>query len=407
MATSNQEYERFQLPFAEQIAFLKQKVRLPTASYRDLDSRQHDRAFVVAGAMKADLLTDLHSAVNQAVTDGQTFKQFQNNFDEILGKHGWLNDQDKGYKAWRAKVIYQTNLRTSHAAGRYKQMTDPQMLKLRPYWRYRHNTIENPRVQHERWNNLVLPADSPFWRMNFPPNGYGCKCNVDAINERQLRAMGKTKPDDEPSFDDNRKDFLSAPGASWHPDLNKYPEPIATAYVAENMRDGVFDRWLTRIGTQVDDEIKKPEYKGLSKERTIEKLRKLDQGEQYPVAVIPTAFQALLGISTQVLMFSEYDAIKQAFSRLGDQNFNFDAYRDVQYILQDPNHIIREVQDGNQQMTVWLQRGKRSYVAILQQTKTGKGLFLKSFRLGGGERELKRSLNTGGKVLYEKGNNVQ
>lgn len=395
--------ETFQLPFQEQIDFLKQKVRLPTLTHRDISSRGHDRAFVVAGAMKADLLNDLHNAVNKAVAEGQSFKQFQDGFDDILGKHGWLNGTDKEYKAWRAKVIYQTNMRTSHAAGRYKQMTDPEVLKRRPYWVYRHNSTENPRILHKRWNGLVLPADAQFWKVNFAPNGWGCQCDVYAINERQLKAMGKTKPDDEPSYDDNRTDFLSAPGASWYPDLNKYPEPIATNYVAENMRDGVFDRWLSRIATQVDDEIAKPEYKGLSKEQTIEKLRKLDKREQYPVAVVPKAFQDLLGISTQVLMFSEYDAIKQAFSRLGDKNFSFDAYRDVQYILQDPNNIIRETKTGNEQMTVWLQRGDKSYMAVLQQTKTGKGLFLKSFRLADGEREVKRALvNAKGVLLYEK-----
>lgn len=392
----------FQLPFQEQIDYLKQKVRLPTATHNEISSRQHDRAFVVAGAMKADLLTDLHNIVNQAVASGQSFKQFQDGFDGILAKHGWLNDKDQGYKAWRAKIIYETNMRTSHAAGRYKQMTDPDVLKRRPYWVYRHRSIENPRIKHQLWDNLVLPADSQFWKINFPPNGYGCKCDVDAINERQLKAMGKTKPDPEPAFDDDRKEFLSAPGASWYPDLNKYPEPIATDFVAENMRDGIFDRWLSRISTQVDEEIAKPDYKDLPKEKIIQKLRKLDQREQYPVAIIPKAFQELLGVSTQVVMFSEYDAIKQAFSRHGDKNFSFDAYRDVQYILQNPNHVIREVQDGNEQMTVWLQRGNKSYVAILQQTKTGKGLFLKSFRLGGGERELKRSLNTGGILLYGK-----
>jgi hypothetical protein len=392
----------FQLQFQQQIDFLKQKVNLPTESYREISSRQHDRAFVVAGAMKADLLTDLHNAVNKAVADGQTFKQFQEGFDDIIAKHGWLNDEDKKYKAWRARVIYQTNLRTSHAAGRYAQMTDPEVLKHRPYWRYRHNTIENPRILHEKWNNLVLPADAAFWRVNFPPNGYGCNCTIEAINERQLKAMGKTEPDAEPGFDNGeRADFNSAPGAAWHPDLNKYPEQIATAYVSENMRDGLFDRWLQRIAVQVDEEISKPDYKDIGKEQIIKKLRKLDQREEYPIAIVPVAFQKLLGIVTQVLTFSEYDAIKQAYSRHGDRNFTFDAYRDVQYILQNPNHIIRETKDGNQQMTVWLQRGNNSYMAVLQQTKTGKGLFLKSFRLANGEREVKRALKNG-ELIYEK-----
>lgn len=393
--------ENFQLPFQEQIDFLKQKVRLPTLTHRDINSRGHDRAFVVAGAMKADLLSDIHNAIIKTAESGQSFKQFQDNFDDILGKHGWLNGTDKEYKAWRAKIIYQTNMRTSHAAGRYKQMTDPEVLKRRPYWVYRHNSTEHPRILHKKWDGLVLPADALFWKVNFGPNGYGCQCDAYAINERQLRAMGKTKPDDEPAFDAVRDGFDSIPGASWYPDLNKYPEPIATAYVSENMKDGVFDRWLLRIAAQVDDEIAKPDYKDLSKEKVIQKLRKLDQREEYPIAIIPEAFQKLLGVVTQVLKFSEYDAIKQAYSRHGDKNFTFDAYRDVQYILQDPNQIIRETNDGNEQMTVWLQRGKNSYMAVLQQTKTGKGLFLKSFRLANGEREVKRALKNG-ELLYEK-----
>ena len=234
----------FQLQFQEQIDFLSQKVNLPTESHREITSRQHDRAFVVAGAMKADLLNDLHSAVNQAIADGQSFKQFQDGFDVILAKHGWLSNEDEGYKAWRARVIYQTNLRTSHAAGRYKQMTDSEVLKRRPYWVYRHNSTEHPRILHQRWNGLVLLATHPFWRRNYPPNGYGCNCGVDAINERQLKAMGKTGPDELPNFDDDRSEFDSAPGASWYPDLEKYPEPIAKAFVSENMSDGVFDRFI-------------------------------------------------------------------------------------------------------------------------------------------------------------------
>lgn len=32
--------------------------------------------------------------------------------------------------AWRTKVIYQTNMTTSYAAGRYQELTDPEFLAL-------------------------------------------------------------------------------------------------------------------------------------------------------------------------------------------------------------------------------------------------------------------------------------
>lgn len=307
------------LPFQEQIDFLRQKVRVPTKRYDELTSQQHDKAFVVAGAMKADLLADLHNAVKKAVEDGQAFHQFQSNFDEILAKSGWLNDESKGYKAWRAKIIYQTNLRTSHMAGRYKQMTDPDVLKKRPYWRYKHNTVENPRIQHKHWDDLVLPADSPFWRRNYPPNGYGCRCTVEAINERQLRAMGKSKPDELPKdyiTADERDDFTGIVGETWFPDVNKYPHDLAKALVASNLHEGVFTRWLGKIDKNIDELVFEvvPEQSAMqvvnfakitARQSEIDRLKMDDSGEKLSEAMGADEWQQHFGVQLE-----RYDASK-------------------------------------------------------------------------------------------------
>lgn len=401
--------DTWQLPFAEQVDFLKQKVNLPTKSYKDMNARQHDRAFVVAGAMKADLLNDLHAAVNKAVGEGKSAKWFQDNFMSIVAKQGWSDftgDDSKEGRAWRARVIYQTNMRTSHAAGRYKQMTDPAVLKSRPYWRYRHNSVEHPRINHQRLNNLVLPADDPFWKRNFTPNGYGCQCTIDAINERQLKALGKDKPDTAPDFEIDNDGFDSIPGASWHPDLEKYPSAIAKQYVSENMQDGVFERWLDRIAEEVKsdldtnayDDIKRLKGYSAQDEATKKLLRqRLGNTEQYPVAVLDQAQQSMLGVETQVIQFSQYDAIKQAYSRDGNTGFDHSAYGKLQYLIDNARAIIRQ----DDTMSVWIETelGK-NYVAVLQQTKSGKGLFLKSYRLGS-PNEIERAKKRG-TVLFEK-----
>jgi len=382
---------QFQLPFREQLAYLKQKKTLPTASYKDIDSRQHDKAFVVAGAMKADLLSDLHRIVIEAAESGQSFKQFQDNFDDVLGKHGWLNDADKEYKAWRANMIYQTNLRTSHAAGRYKQMTDPDVLKRRPYWRYRHNSVENPRIQHQRWNNLVLPADAQFWKVNFPPNGYGCQCTVDAINERQLKAMGKTQPDDEPSYDDHRSDFLSAPGANWYPDLDKYPEPIATQYVDATAQAGLLDRWLAQTASKVALEMAKPEFKDISKTQISKKLRKLDDGEQFPVAVIPESYKTLLGIKTQSILFRQLDAIEQAYQS------DFGHYSNIKNLFGDATQSIYKKDNA---FIVLIELQKTYYVAQLQVSS--KEIFLKSYDIAPKTKAALDKLIVGAELVYKR-----
>jgi len=90
-------------------------------------------------------------------------------------------------------VIYDTNLFSSYAAGRYEQM---QAVKAdRPYWRYRHSdAVVHPRPVHVAWNRKVLHADDPWWQTAYPPNGFGCKCFVETLSARDLARMGIPKP---------------------------------------------------------------------------------------------------------------------------------------------------------------------------------------------------------------------
>ena len=179
----------FNTPFQEQIDYLVQKLRLPTERWDDIQRSAHDRAFVVAGAAKADLLKDLHDAVVQRATDGKGLKAFQKDFKAIVAKHGWTGWTGEGTKAgeaWRTKVIYQTNMAQSYAAGRYRQMTDPDYVRLRPYWRYIHREgVRHPRPQHMAWHGLTLSHDHPFWQSHYPPNGWGCGCRIVPVSKAE------------------------------------------------------------------------------------------------------------------------------------------------------------------------------------------------------------------------------
>lgn len=204
-------------PFREQQEFFRQKLRLTSSRYDDIRLAAHDRAFIVAGANRAALVNDFANAIQTTIDEGKSIQWWRQNFGQIVNKHGWADwtgsDSPAGV-AWRTKVIYQTNLRTSYAAGRWAQMTDPKVLKVLPWWVYRHNTVENPRQQHKRWNGLTLPAKHEWFLKHYPPNGFGCACEVDAISDRQLRAMGKTGPDAVP--DDGTYTFIDGKtGESW------------------------------------------------------------------------------------------------------------------------------------------------------------------------------------------------
>jgi hypothetical protein len=174
----------FDLPFAEQVAFFKQKLNLPTRRWDDIWQEQHDRSFVVAGAMEADLLDDLRRAVEKGIREGTGIDAFRKDFWNIVDKHGWVGwtgSESKARSEWRIRTIFETNLNTSYAAGRYAQLTDPDLLSVMPYWRYVHaDGVLNPRPEHLAWDGLTLHHTHSFWQTHYPPNGWGCGCTVEA-----------------------------------------------------------------------------------------------------------------------------------------------------------------------------------------------------------------------------------
>lgn len=192
------------IPFQEAVDYLKGKVNLPTRRWDDLRHGAHIRAFSVAGVTRDDMLADFRSAIEKARIQGTGFNEFQKDFDAIVERTGWQffshGKTEEERRAWRARIIYTTNMRTSYMAGRYAQLMEPDVLKYRPYWQYIHSGALHPRKLHLSWNGLVLRADDAAWAIMYPPNGWGCGCDVEALSERELKALGKTGPDPAPDL---------------------------------------------------------------------------------------------------------------------------------------------------------------------------------------------------------------
>lgn len=190
--------DNFGQPFKEQIEFLEQKRVKPTDAWRDALRGDHDRSFVVAGATDTKMLEDFQNSLVRNRREGKLFRDFQKDFDRIVAQYGW---EFNGDRQWRARTIFETNLRTSYAAGRLAQMRDPDVIALRPYWQYKHAVTrepKRPRAAHVGWHDLVLRHDDAFWSTAYPPNGWKCSCGVVTLNERDLKSEGKSRPDRAP-----------------------------------------------------------------------------------------------------------------------------------------------------------------------------------------------------------------
>ncbi|SDH92192.1 PBECR2 nuclease fold domain-containing protein [Roseospirillum parvum] len=181
------------LPFKEAQDYLRQKVNLPTATWTDLKEGMHARAFVIAGAMKEDLLTDFRGALQKALDEGTTLADFRRDFDRIVARHGWTYN---GARGWRSRVIYDTNMRTARAAGKWQQINTATARERKRgrvlYLRYQAVLDSRTRPQHKEWHGIILPADHPFWATHYPPNGWQCRCTIQVLTERQLARYGYT-----------------------------------------------------------------------------------------------------------------------------------------------------------------------------------------------------------------------
>lgn len=246
---------KFNRPFDAQVDFFRQKLNLPTEHWDDILKEAHDRAFIVAGATKADLLNDLRLAVDKSISEGKSIQWFRKQFNKAVRDHGWEgwtgSDTEEG-RDWRTKVIYDTNMRTSYAAGRWAQLHDPDLLTVRPYWKYVHtDTVRFPRPLHQQWGAtpVILHHTHPWWKTHFPPNGWGCRCRI--VPVRASEYTGGEAPDDGThTVKDREGNFHTipkgidygwdyAPGASLNPlkdfvesKKKALPKPLAEAFSA-------------------------------------------------------------------------------------------------------------------------------------------------------------------------------
>lgn len=180
-------------PFQHQLAFFRNKLGnlVPTKRWDDIRREAHDTGFMVAGAIKTDLLADLAAAVDRSMSEGKSLNAFRKDFRAIVEKHGWhgwTGEESKAGQRWRTGVIYRTNAAVAYAAGRRAQLEEGNF----KYWIYRHNdSVKNPRPQHLAWDGLTPPPDHPFWRTHTPVNSFGCKCYVvGARTQAGVKRMG-------------------------------------------------------------------------------------------------------------------------------------------------------------------------------------------------------------------------
>lgn len=359
------------LPFTQQSELFRAKNPIPTEHWNDLTRDGHDTGFMVAGAMKADLVTDLQGAIQKAIDKGTTLTEFRRDFKSIVAKHGWTgwtgSDTEAGI-AWRTKLIYETNLRSSYQAGRWQQIQAGKA--HRPYLQYHHSHASvNARDLHVSWHGKVLSVDDPWWKSHYPPNGYGCKCTAHPLSERDLKKLGKDRQD--PAPDDGTYPWVDPKTGQSHTFPNGV-QPFWDYVPGKSVVEKLIDfqqRKLDNIPWQiarsnVQDVVNSPIF------------QRFFNGEimgEFPIAILPAAEQALLGSESQTVLLSQ-ESLAAHVDKHPDVVIT--DYLKIQQIIEE-GELYRQ---GDERL-VFLMLDGIVYRAALKRTLDGKkNYFLTLFR---------------------------
>lgn len=74
---------------------------------------------------------------------------------------------------------------------------------LYPNLEYRHSGNPNGRPEHIALDGLVLPMNDPRWRKIYPPNGWGCGCDVVQTDDPVNKVPGWDEMEPDKGFDFN------------------------------------------------------------------------------------------------------------------------------------------------------------------------------------------------------------
>lgn len=186
------------LPPAEAIATYRRRGQNLTESFnwQDLFEKDHANAFTVAKSAGFDILADIDKAMMAALAEGKTLEEFSRTLRPTLVDKGWwgrklavdpLTGEERVVQLGslkRLKTIFETNMRVSYAAGHWSAFERNKA--SRPFLRYVCILDERTRPAHRARHNLVLPVDHPYWDTWAPPCGWGCRCTLQSLSQRDV-----------------------------------------------------------------------------------------------------------------------------------------------------------------------------------------------------------------------------
>lgn len=341
-------------PPEEALAWWQNKVPVSKDEFENMTAEARARAFTVSGLHKLDQVSLVHKAIGDAMAAGRPMEEFKREMGKKL---------DGKLSSYRLETVYRTNVQSAYHAGRYSQMM--QVSENMPWWRYVSVDDSRTRPSHKALHGLVRRYDDPFWDAFYPPNGFRCRCTVQALSDRQMERKGYEAGEGTPGMmvwidpqTGAETPVVPRPDLGFHGNVGK-------------------QHWLETLLPLVSAKLAAlPAAIGASftSKGQVESFAFWHNNPKgdFPVAVLADAHAAKIGAKTKVVHISPETARKQA-----DRHPELSA---TEYLrVQDTISHGEAIQDGLKTL-VFILDAADGYVSVVKATQTGKALYLTSFR---------------------------
>lgn len=171
------------LPFEEARSFFGSKVPLTAAEAAKAQGQAAERAFVVSGLARTDMVSDVLKAMQDAIANGTTIDQFRKDIALVLEEKGWT-----GAKNFRVQTIFRTNIQSAYQAGKWAQFQAAgDNLPLAVY-----DAVGDGRTRpsHLAMDGRAFARNDPIWAKWWPPNGFNCRCTVRLMSMAEAKVRG-------------------------------------------------------------------------------------------------------------------------------------------------------------------------------------------------------------------------
>lgn len=163
-------------------AFEKREIVSP-ATFKRMSGAAREQSFSISGATSREMLQTAKDELTRVIAEGGDLREFRKFVTERLEGAGWTPAN-----ASHVETIFRTNVQQAYSAGRWQQMSQPDVAALRPYLQIVTPNDGPPRQRpnHQAAHGLIFELSDPVFPASLPPWDFNCRCRARSMSARQV-----------------------------------------------------------------------------------------------------------------------------------------------------------------------------------------------------------------------------